>query len=82
VFNQRQIQDVGTLTQSLEIPERWFDGVIWQLARYLAFEIPQVDAAWVPNVVAMADKALLEVERGESDGAPIMVAPNISGYTR
>lgn len=82
VFSQRQIQDVGTLTQQIEVPQRWIEAVIWQLSMRLSFEVPQVDAAVIQVVSAMADRTLLEVEREETDGAPISLQPNVSVYTR
>lgn len=82
VFVQRQIQDIGVLSQSVEIPQRWVDGIIWQLASRMAFELPQVDPSLIQTIVMMADKSLIEVEREETDGAPIMLQPRISVYTR
>lgn len=82
VFVQRQIQDIGVLSQSIEIPQRWVESVIWQLAARLAFELPQVDPSIIQTVLMMSDKMLLEVEREETDGAPIMLQPRISVYTR
>jgi hypothetical protein len=82
VFVQRQINDVDVLTQPIEVPQRWVEAIIWQLASRLCFELPQVDAALIPSIVAMADKMLLEVEREEVDGAPIALQPSISVYTR
>ena len=82
VFVQRQVQDVGTLGEHIEVPERWLEGIIWQLAVRLAFELPQVDAKMIPLVTSMADKVLIEVENDESDGAPIYLQPNMSVYTR
>lgn len=78
----RQVQDIGTLVQEIEVPQRWFESIIWQLAVRLAFELDIVDPGMIPNIVQMADKMLLEVEDGESDGAPIMLQPGISVYTR
>ena len=82
VFYQRQIQDIGALTNEVEIPTRWAEGIIWQLAARLAFELPKVDPGIIPNVMAMADKVLIEVEHDEGDGAPIALQPGIRVYTR
>jgi hypothetical protein len=82
LFTHRQIQDVGSLTQSIEIPQRWFEAICWQLAVRIAFECEYVDPQLIPNITAMADKTLAEVELGETDGAPIMLAPNIGVYNR
>lgn len=82
VLTERQVQDIGSLSQQIEVPQRWVEAVIWQLAVRLAYELPQVDASMIPVVVQMADKMLIEVEREESDGAPIMLQPNVGVYTR
>ena len=81
VFTHRQVQDVGTLTQQLELPQRWVESTIWQLAIRLALEIDVVDPGILSVIQPLADKALEEAELGESDGAPFMLAPNIRGYS-
>jgi hypothetical protein len=81
VFVQRQIQDVGSLTQHLEVPERWLDPVIWLLAERLAFELPEVEASLIPLLTARAQQALAAVSIGETDGAPITLTPSIRVYT-
>ena len=82
MFRYRQVQDVGTLTEELEIPVRWLEAITWQLALRRAFEIPQVDPARRQEVAAMAQTQTIEIEAGETDGAPIYYAPNIGVYTR
>jgi hypothetical protein len=78
----RQVQDVGTLTQTLEIPSRWYEAIIWELAVRLAFEIQGVDPSIIQAVQVMADKFTNEAEQEESDGMPLYIAPTIRGYTR
>lgn len=82
IYRHRQPQDVGSLTQQLEIPQRWLDGFIWLLAARLCFELPQVDAALVPVIQNMAQQQVFEAEYAESDGAPIFLSPNIGVYSR
>jgi hypothetical protein len=82
LFRYRQIQDVGTLTQELEIPARWYEAICWHLALRLAFELPGVDPARRQEVKGMADAMTIEVERDESDDAPIYYSPAIGVYTR
>lgn len=82
IIRQRYIQDVGSLQDKLEIPERWFDAIIWGLARHCAFELPSVDEKRMELCVAMAQKSLEEAEDGETDGSPIYIQPNISPYTK
>ena len=84
IWRHRQIQDVGSLTQQLDIPNRWYEDVIWQLARSLMFELPAgvVDMARMQAVLGMADTAQITVESGENDDAPTFYTPGISVYTK
>jgi hypothetical protein len=81
-WRQRRIQDVGELSDKLEIPDRWFESVIWSLAKNMAFELPEVASDRIQLCVQQAAAALQDAELGESDGAPMYIRPNISGYTR
>lgn len=84
VWNQRQIQDVGSLTNSLEVPQRWFESIIFLLASRIAMELPpaSLPPGRIEMLMAMAEKHLLQAEDGEQDGAPIRINPGISCYTR
>lgn len=81
-WRQRQVQDVGQLTNTLEIPTRWTESIIWQLAGRLVFELPDIDPARLALVIQMAEKYDMEVGAEEYDDSPIYLAPNITGYTR
>lgn len=77
-----QIQDVGSLTQELDIPNRWLDAVIWLLAQRLCEELSDVDPTRVARVNAQCDKIMPDAEHGESDGQPLRIRPGIRAYTR
>lgn len=81
LFVHRQVQDVGTMVQTLEIPQRWVEAIIWQLAMRLCYELDGVPPDVLPNVMAMGEKTMLEVEDEETDSAPIYLASNIRVYT-
>jgi hypothetical protein len=81
VWRQRRIQDVGSLSQKLEIPERWFESVIWSLSKNMAFELEGVDPARIALCKQESIDALQDAELGESDQAPMYIKPNIRGYT-
>ena len=81
LFRYRQIQDIGALTNELEIPARWYEAICWHLALRLAFELPGVDPKLRQEVREMANSMTLEVEDGETDNAPSYYAPNIGVYT-
>ena len=80
----RQVQDVGSLSQQLAIPQRWYNGIIWELAKILCFELPKelIDPQTKQDVIAMAAEQVSLAELGETDGSPLRLAPVIRGYTR
>ena len=78
----KQVEDVGLLTQTLAIPQRWFESTIIQLAFRLSLELPDVTPDRVTLLSGLADKFTLDVRGEESDSAPINLAPNISVYNR
>lgn len=82
LYRYRQIQDIGTLTEEIEMPTRWYEAICWHLAARLAFEIPSVEQGRRTEVVQMAGTMTIEVEGGETDNAPTFFAPNIRCYTR
>ena len=77
----RQIEDVGSLTDELEIPQRWYETVLFMLAHRMSLELPQVGMDRVSYLEKMADKYLADAESEERDRSPIYWAPNISVYT-
>lgn len=79
---QRYIQDVGTLTQEIEVPQRWYLAIICELARQLAYSIPEVKAEVMPGLDAEATKQLNIAWNGESDGSQVNLRIGIGCYTR
>lgn len=77
----RYIMDVGSLTQTLEVPQRWFKAIVTQLAANLARELFQVDPQIIPMLDADAAQALALAQAEERDNSPMMIAPNIAMYT-
>jgi hypothetical protein len=82
VWYSRQIMDVGDLYGELEVPQRWFEAVVFMLAHRMSLELPGVDAARIQYLDGQADKYLGLAESEERDKSPIYFAPNISVYTR
>lgn len=76
------IQDPGALTNTLQIPIRWQNGIIWLLAAYMANELPDVAPDKLKLCMSMSGQALEAAEDGESDGSPIQFDPGIMPYTR
>ena len=82
VWYSNQIQDVGDLTDELEIPQRWYLAVQSMLAHQMSLELPQVAVDRIRYLEEQAAKTLYEAEQEERDKSPIYWAPNISVYTR
>lgn len=80
----QQIQDVGALSNTLEIPQRYFLFIVYELAVNLFPQLPakmRDKDAW-PMITFNQAKYEKEAADGDTDGAPIMMAPNIGGYTK
>ena len=84
VWTQRHIQDVGGLSGTLNVPQRWLEAVILMLAQRCAMELPagELPEGRYELLKNEANEAMLTAEDGESDGSPIRIAPRIRGYTR
>ena len=84
VWCQRQIQDVGALTNVLDIPQRWYESIIASLAHAVALELPaqELPPGRLEYLKALKDEQLLQAEDGENDGSPVKLQPNMRGYTQ
>lgn len=82
VWGRRQLQDVGSLTDILEFPDRWLDSTIWTLAEALSHELQGVDVRRIPLIAQKSQQAAQLAWGEERDASPVYYAPNISVYTR
>lgn len=84
VWAQHQIEDVGDLTDALAVPQRWYESVIFTLATRIALELPvgKLPEGRLEFLEAKAEYHITQAEDGETDGSPIRLLPNMSGYTR
>lgn len=81
VWYSRQIMDVGALTNELEVPQRWYEAVVFMLAHRMSLELPQVAMDRIAYLEKMADRYYNEAEAEERDKSPIYLAPNLMPYT-
>jgi hypothetical protein len=81
-WRQRHIMDVGSLTETIELPQRWVDAIAWTLAYRLCYEIQQVDIAMADRLKPIADERLQLAMMEERDNSPFNIYPNIAPYTR
>lgn len=82
LYIKRQIQDVGTMIQEIEVPQRWYEYVICDLARKVVREIPEADVSRIPILDSDYMNEGKNVWAGEDDGAPVLLQPRIGVYTR
>lgn len=81
VWRHRMIQDVGALTDEIEVPQRWFQAIMYNLSLMLEEEKEQIDLNRQQALQLRADRASREAEMEERDKSPVMFAPNIRPYT-
>ena len=82
IWIQRYIMDVGTMTQELEVPQRWYEAIVSMLAAKMAMEIVEVEVGMIGMLDAKAQQALYTAQAEERDNSPMTIAPNIAMYTR
>jgi hypothetical protein len=82
VWRHRQIMDVGTLQQELEIPQRWYDAIVMKLASRLALEIDIVDPSMIQLLTPLAENSLRIAWDGDNDGSSTTIQPMIGYYTK
>jgi hypothetical protein len=81
-FVQRQLQDVGVMTDELEVPDRWYLAIVCNLAAQMGREIKEVDEIIIPRLDLDAKTYLDDAWTGETDESEVYLRPNISPYTR
>ena len=80
VWRKRHMIDVGNMSARIEVPQRWMDAIIWDLAWRLAAEIPEAKKG-VAEIKPLADEARAKIAPSESDGGPIDMYPDFGMYT-
>lgn len=82
IVRQRYISDVTSLTGNLDIPDRWIEATIWQLAKRLALSLPGIDPGRLQIVIQMAAENIIEIEAEDVDNSPMYLQPDIGVYTQ
>lgn len=82
-WRNRQIQDVGSSSATLEIPQRWIEAAVTELAVRMLLELPgEVKQERYDILKKEAKESTFRAQQEERDRSPIFIAPNISCYTR
>jgi hypothetical protein len=79
---EKQMQDVGTLTNQLYVPDRWISSIQSSLSHKLALQLPNIDMGRVAYLEKIAVQLESDAANEERDKSPIYFQPNISYYTR
>lgn len=79
---ERQMEDVGSLTNEIYVPDRWINCVQKQLSHSMSLQLPGIDLNRITYLEAQAQKAYSDAASEERDKSPIYFQPNISYYTR
>jgi hypothetical protein len=79
---EREMQDVGSLTNELYVPNRWIGSIQSTLSHKLALQLPGVDLNRVQYLENIAKQLENDASQEERDKSPIYLQPNISYYTR
>lgn len=74
------IEDVGTLTQTLDIPNRWYNAIIWTLAEAVADEMPDYKGD-INRLATKAREEMRDAWAGVTPKGPMNLMANITGYT-
>ena len=79
---EKQMEDVGSLTNEIYVPDRWIASVQASLSHKISMQIPGVDLARIQYLEGQADKLFMQASDEERDKSPIYFQPNVSYYTR
>jgi hypothetical protein len=79
---EKQLQDVGNLSNELYVPNRWIAAVQKMLSHQVALQLPGIDLNRIQYLENQANNWLAQAESEERDKSPIYFQPNISPYTR
>lgn len=71
VYRRRQIQDVGNLTNTLEVPQRWLFSITCGLAKYLCLKVPGADLNRFPILEKLDAEQWMRVSAEEMDNTPV-----------
>ena len=79
---EKQMEDVGSLTNEIYVPDRWINSVQASLSHSMSLQLPGVDMTRIQYLEVRADKLFMQANNEERDKSPIYFQPNISYYTR
>jgi hypothetical protein len=79
---EKQMMDVGSLTNQLYLPNRWIPYIQAALTHELSLQLPGVDPTRINYLEKRALDFRTQAEEEDRDKSPIYFQPNYSYYTR
>lgn len=79
---EKQMEDVGSLTNQIYVPDRWLPSIQATLSHKLALQLPGVDLQRIGYLEQQSEKLFQRASEEDRDKSPIYFQPNISYYTR
>jgi hypothetical protein len=79
---EKQMEDVGSLTNQIYVPDRWLNCIQKQLSHSMSLQLPNIDMTRIGYLEQQAEKAFIQASEEDRDKSPIYFQPNISYYTR
>lgn len=78
----KQMMDVGSLTDQIYVPDRWIASIQASLSHKLSMQLPGVELNRIQYLEGQAEKLFRQASEEDRDKSPIYFQPNISYYTR
>jgi hypothetical protein len=79
---EKQMEDVGSLTNQIYVPDRWLPSIQATLSHKLSLQLPGVDLQRIGYLEQQSEKLFMRASEEDRDRSPIYFQPNISYYTR
>jgi hypothetical protein len=81
LFTHMHIEDIGAISNTLDIPQRWYNATVANVALDCILDIPGADLKRYEILKEQADRTLAIAESEERDASPTNITPNIGVYT-
>jgi len=81
VWYSRYVEDIGSLSNQVEVPQYMYEAIQMQLAHRMALSLPGVPMERILYCEKMAQQYLYEAEEENRDRSPIFISPNLHQYT-
>ena len=82
IWTHEMLNDVTEVTQSIDVPRRWYDAICAMLARRLCRSLEEADMARYQMLVGEEQEAVMLATAEERDNSPVNFDPGIGVYTR